>query len=98
MISDHYTRVSAGGGTQGAGERIIGLLFGMQDGLDVSIFDAVEVECTVGGSNGGTVQLNNELIEKQKELYTAVYPTYEILGWYAVGTEVTAEDLIIQRQ
>ncbi|CAM9106514.1 unnamed protein product [Discosporangium mesarthrocarpum] len=96
-ISDHYTRVSTGGGTQGAGERIIGLLFGVQDGLDVSIYDAMEVACEGIGS-GGIVQLNNELIEKQKELYTAVYPTYEILGWYSVGTEATKEDLTIQRQ
>ena len=29
---------------------------------------------------------------------TAVYPMYEILGWYTVGTEATEEDLRIQRQ
>lgn len=29
---------------------------------------------------------------------TAVYPMYEILGWYTVGTEVTELDLGIQRQ
>lgn len=29
---------------------------------------------------------------------TAVYPMYEILGWYTVGTTVTELDLGIQRQ
>lgn len=29
---------------------------------------------------------------------TAVYPMYEILGWYTVGTEATELDLRIQRQ
>lgn len=29
---------------------------------------------------------------------TAVYPMYEILGWYTVGTEATEADLGIQRQ
>lgn len=29
---------------------------------------------------------------------TAVYPMYEILGWYTVGTAVTELDLGIQRQ
>lgn len=31
-------------------------------------------------------------------LDTAVYPMYEILGWYTVGTEATEQDLRIQKQ
>ncbi|CAN0596959.1 unnamed protein product, partial [Ectocarpus sp. 12 AP-2014] len=95
-ISDHHTRVSMGGGAQEAGGRVIGLLFGSQNGRDVSIYDAMEVACTAVGANG--LELNEALVEKQKDLYTAVYPMYEILGWYTVGTEVTELDLGIQRQ
>ncbi|CAM9322385.1 unnamed protein product [Ascophyllum nodosum] len=95
-ISDHHTRVSMGGGAQEAGGRVIGLLFGSQNGLDVSIFDAMEVACTALGKDG--VELNEGLIEKQRDLYSAVYPMYEILGWYTVGTEATELDLRIQRQ
>lgn len=55
-----------GGGAQKADGRVIGLLFGSQNGLDVSIFDAMEVACTTSGEDG--VELNETLIEKQKEL------------------------------
>lgn len=65
-ISDHHTRVSTGGGAQEAGGRVIGLLFGSQNGLDVSIYDAMEVACTVAGEDG--LELNEALVEKQKDL------------------------------
>lgn len=65
-ISDHHTRVSTGGGAQEAGGRVIGLLFGSQNGLDVSIFDAMEVACTAVGADG--LELNEALVEKQKDL------------------------------
>lgn len=55
-----------GGGAQKAGDRVIGLLFGSQKGLDVSIFDAMEVACTAAGSSG--LELNEDLVEKQKEI------------------------------
>ena len=55
-----------GGGAQEAGGRVIGLLFGSQNGLDVSIFDAMEVACTALGKDG--VELNEGLIEKQRDL------------------------------
>lgn len=45
---------------------MIGLLFGSQNGLDVSIYDAVEVACTAAGDDG--VELNESVVEKQKDL------------------------------
>lgn len=65
-ISDHHTRVSTGGGAQAAGGRVIGLLFGSQNGLDVSIYDAMEVACTDAGEDG--LELNEAMVEKQKDL------------------------------
>lgn len=65
-ISDHHTRVSMGGGAQEAGGRVIGLLFGSQNGLDVSIFDAMEVACTKTQDDG--MELIEDFIEKQKDL------------------------------
>lgn len=55
-----------GGGAQEAGGRVIGLLFGSQNGLDVSIYDAMEVACTAVGADG--LELNEALVEKQKDL------------------------------
>lgn len=65
-ISDHHTRVSTGGGAQEAGGRVIGLLFGSQNGLDVSIYDAMEVACTAVGPD--SLELNEASVEKQKDL------------------------------
>ena len=36
-VSDHFTRVSVGGSRQGAGSPVVGLLFGMQRGLEVDL-------------------------------------------------------------
>lgn len=83
-MSDHYTRVSTGGGVPAADAKILGVLFGEQNGPDVSVYDASEVGYELTG-NG--IQLNQASVDKQKDLYSAVYPTYEVLGWYSVGTE-----------
>ena len=45
---------------------MVGLLFGSQNGLDVSIYDAMEVACTAVGTDG--LELNEALVEKQKDL------------------------------
>ncbi len=57
-ISDHYMRVSMGGGKQSPDAKIVGLLMGTEDGLDVSIYDAVEVVYDVGMEVRDSVVLN----------------------------------------
>lgn len=51
---------------------MIGLLFGSQNGLDVSIYDAMEVACTAVGADG--LELNEALVEKQKDLCELTLP------------------------
>eukprot|EP01036_Dinobryon_divergens_P016469 gene16469-22337_t len=41
-ICDHYTRVSVGGSKLPKDCPVVGLLFGVQDGQDISIFDGTE--------------------------------------------------------
>jgi len=53
----------------------------VQDGLNVAIHDATEAIYEVIGTN---VALKIEEIEKKKKLWTAVFNSYELLGWYAV--------------
>jgi hypothetical protein len=43
-VCDHCTRVKVGGSRQDPASRILGLLLGFQEGLDVSITDAVEMQ------------------------------------------------------
>lgn len=57
---------------------MIGLLFGSQNGLDVSIYDAMEVACTAVGGDG--LELNEALVEKQKDLCKQSYFTTPRVG------------------
>ncbi len=47
-----------GGGQQAPDAKIVGLLMGTEDGLDVSIYDAVEVVYDVGMEVRDSVVLN----------------------------------------
>mmetsp|Transcript_20469 Transcript_20469/g.33022 ORF Transcript_20469/g.33022 Transcript_20469/m.33022 type:complete len:150 (+) Transcript_20469:144-593(+) len=95
-ISDHYTRVAMGASVQSDSQKILGLLFGIQVGREVAIHDCYEMVFTKG--EDGKIQLNEQSIQNQIELLTAVYPGYELLGWYSVGPCVQEpEDLEIQR-
>jgi len=94
-ISDHFTRVSVGAAVEGSIQKILGLLFGVQEGREVSIYDSCEVLCTLKPDGG--VQLDAQSIVLKIELFTAVFPTYELLGWYSVNKELLPDDLDIQR-
>jgi Maintenance of mitochondrial structure and function len=75
---------------------VIGLLFGIQNGLDISIIDATDAIYEVVG---GEVVLNSPEIEKKKRLFTAVYASYELLGWYTLskGNKVLPVHMSIHR-
>jgi Maintenance of mitochondrial structure and function len=75
---------------------VIGLLFGVQNGLDISIIDAADAIYDVVG---GEVVLNSPEIQKKKKLFTAVYASYELLGWYTLtkGNTVNLSHMTIHR-
>jgi COP9 signalosome complex subunit 6 len=75
---------------------VIGLLFGVQNGLDISIIDASDAIYEVVG---GVVVLNSVEIEKKKVLMTAVFTSYELLGWYTLtdGSQVLPVHMTIHR-
>lgn len=93
-VSDHLTRVKLGGSKQPANSPVLGLLFGKQTDLEVSIYDAIEAAYDF---ENGVMKLDDGFLAKQIELYTAVYKDKELLGWYAVGTEATSEHLRLQK-
>lgn len=76
---------------------VIGLLFGIQSGLDVSIIDATDAIYDIDGES--IVLLNAVEIEKKKKLWTAVYSAYELLGWYTLtkGGQVQPMHMAIHR-
>jgi len=91
-VSDHLTRVKVGGSKQPATSAVIGVLFGKQDDLEVSIFDAIEV-----AYDDDTMTMDEGFLTKQVDLYTAVYKDKELLGWYAVASEATSGHLALHK-
>ncbi|KAJ8599970.1 hypothetical protein CTAYLR_002871 [Chrysophaeum taylorii] len=90
-VSDHFTRVKVGGGKQASSAPIIGLLFGKQSGLEVSIYDAIELV------SDPPAALDETYLLKQTELFTAVYKDRELLGWYTVAKEATSDHLALHK-
>jgi hypothetical protein len=84
-VCDHYTRLTLNGSLLPSDAPTLGLLFGTKDGENISICDATEA---VYKFTNGTVSLLPQFISKKKELWTAVYTTQELIGWYYVGTEI----------
>jgi len=94
-VCDHYTRLSLGGSILPPNAPVIGLLFGTRDGVNTSLHDATEAVYQYSDSN---IILNHESILKKKELWTAVYTTQELVGWYTVGTDVSPHHLQMHRE
>lgn len=96
-ICDHYTRVSMGGTKFRPDDPVVGFLFGVQDGLDISIIDATEAVYEVGSE--GNIVLNKVKTVEKRELWTKVFANHELLGWYTIGgVEAEAWCYAIQRE
>lgn len=85
---DHYTRVSSGGSKLSMDAPVYGLLFGTKDNVRVSICDCADLVYNV---INGKVEIIAGEIENKIKLYTAVFTTYSLLGWYGFGIETTAD-------
>ena len=99
-ITDHQTRVVTGGSALPPGAPVVGLLFGHQDGLTVSILDAIEMEHSFAAGEtavefgGGTEEEQAQHkagLTTKIELHRKVFPTHEVVGWYKV-TSTTGGD------
>ena len=88
-ICDHYTRVRVGGSKLATSAPVIGLLFGVQNGLAIEVMDASEAVYEALGDGGiHDVVLNITEIRRRIKVLTAVFTTYEMLGWYALCENV----------
>ena len=61
-------------------------------GLDVDIFDAIELALTPSGA------LDHDFLKKQAELFTDVYKDRELLGWYCLAKAATPAHLDLHRE
>ena len=83
-LCDHYTRVQKGGAKLPPDSPVVGLLFGLRNEFNIVIMDATEAIYSVNASR--FPELNLLEIEKKIKLWLAVYPNFELVGWYSVGT------------
>lgn len=107
-ISDHYTRKASSEIPQHKGSEkhkgaapndsdqitILGVIYGRQEGLNVDIRTSMELVHT---EKDGVVTINQDHLKKSLELTVAVFPKYELLGWYCTGSEVTPSHLAIHK-
>lgn len=93
-MCDHHTRIVNGGSKLPSDSPTIGLLFGVQSNNNLTIKDASDVIYEVVN---GEVVLNFDSINRIKALIIAVFPTYDLVGWYTIGTGVTQAHMKIHQ-
>ncbi|KAL3797508.1 hypothetical protein HJC23_009872 [Cyclotella cryptica] len=92
-ISDHHTRIISGGSALPPSSPVIGLLFGHRHDNTISVVDAEEMDPTATSNNddpsgeGGS----NESIRRKIELHRKVFSRHDVVGWYRVNKEGSAE-------
>ena len=101
-ISDHQTRIATGGSpltslpSSSSSKKlppIVGLLFGYQNGITISIVDAEEIQINYTNTTGNA-DIKNIVTPEQKkniqtkiELHQKVFPNHEVIGWYRVDVD-----------
>jgi len=66
--------------------RVMGLLYGQQDGRTVKVLETVEMGYK---EKDGQITILQTALENDMKLFSASYPTYECLGWYSTGKKIT---------
>ncbi|TYZ57682.1 hypothetical protein PybrP1_001746 [[Pythium] brassicae (nom. inval.)] len=92
--ADHFTRERRGCAPGASPPQVIGALFGVQSGLDVAVYDSFELKYDVVN---GDVQLDKEFVTSRIQQFSQVFPGFELLGWYTVGSKVQPSDLATHR-
>jgi COP9 signalosome complex subunit 6 len=101
-MADHHTRarVSANGATASSSTttstsvRALGAFMGTQEGASISILDSMEMKVDMK-----TLDINLALLKRKLALTHAVFPRFELLGWYLAGPMLSdAEMLTVHKQ
>jgi len=96
-ISDHYTRAKVQRTPKDKTvPRVIGALYGTQEGRRVEIRTSFEFIYEPAENNNVTI--DSEYVQRKIEQYAQVFPNYEVLGWYSTGDSILAEDTNIHQQ
>ncbi|KAI9908439.1 hypothetical protein PsorP6_004237 [Peronosclerospora sorghi] len=94
-ITDHQTRQKCNSQlSQTEAPQVIGALFGIQNGLDVSVYDSFEMKYNIAH---GELQIDKEFLTSRIQQFSQVFPGFELLGWYTVGSKAHPSDLVVHR-
>eukprot|EP00760_Papus_ankaliazontas_P024296 PhM_4_TR2215/c0_g1_i1/m.9008/K12179/COPS6, CSN6; COP9 signalosome complex subunit 6 len=96
-VSDHFTRAKV----SGRNKRVVGALFGQQVGRRVEVhttFELVTTDDDNGAPDPLRIKIDVAYMKQKKEQYTAVFPSYEILGWYVASNTVLECDMDSHKQ
>jgi hypothetical protein len=80
----------------GSNVPVIGILFGTRDGSAISVCDSTDVLIEPAADNS-KLEIVSSDIERRLRLWSTVYPSYKLLGWYCFGTELTAQHKQLNR-
>jgi len=86
-ISDHCTRTRLAK----SNERSVGILMGRQEAKKVSVLDSVELKIVDRA-------IDRAQFTASLELYKAVYPASELMGWYSAGAPLHDDDKLLHKQ
>ncbi|KAJ3016137.1 UNVERIFIED_CONTAM: Insulinase (Peptidase M16) [Siphonaria sp. JEL0065] len=99
-LSDHFTRMRMqsqnNGSSSSAPKTIFGAIIGTQSGREIEIFNSYELPYSYSNDKGFVI--NNEYFMTKQEKFREVFPKYDLLGWYSVGSTPTEADLAVHKQ
>ncbi|GAA5868254.1 hypothetical protein JCM8547_002294 [Rhodosporidiobolus lusitaniae] len=96
-ISEHHLRISLA--TSNPAARVFGALLGSQQGRDVDIFNSFEIVVKPDKEDGtGELKVDHGYFVTRRDQFKQVFPTFDFLGWYSVGSAPTAEDTALHQQ
>lgn len=81
-ISDHYTRALY---RQGASVKVIGVVLGQQNGLNLDVANLIEI-CLKPDGN-----IDETFARERIAAYKKMYPDLEVVGWYTASKDANDE-------
>jgi len=94
-ITDHHTRAnlpSEENKKSKTKRRVVGALIGEQLPRKLEIHTSFEV--LFKEDSKGVIQIDVDFMKKKKEQYNAVFPSYEVLGWYQTASGLSQSDIV----
>ncbi len=81
-ISDHYTRALY---RQGASVKVIGVVLGQQNGLNLDVANLIEICLRPDGN------IDETFARERIAAYKKMYPDLEVVGWYTASKDANDE-------